>query len=58
MIVYQGTNTSFRRDVINGLISSKLDLDEDEIVNAKMEQNERKYPVSKAKKKANKYNKL
>ena len=36
----------------------KLGLDVDEIVNAKMEQNERKYPVSKAKGKANKYNKL
>ena len=36
----------------------KLNLDEDEIVNAKMEQNERKYPVSKSKGKANKYNKL
>lgn len=36
----------------------KLNLDEDEIVNAKMEQNERKYPVAKAKGKADKYNKL
>lgn len=36
----------------------KLSLDEDEIVNAKMEQNEKKYPVSKAKGKADKYNKL
>ena len=36
----------------------KLGLDEDEIVNAKMEQNEKKYPVNKAKGKANKYNKL
>ena len=36
----------------------KLDLDEDEIVNSKMEQNERKYPVNKAKGKADKYNKL
>ncbi len=36
----------------------KLNLDEDEIVNAKMEQNERKYPVSKAKGKSDKYNKL
>lgn len=36
----------------------KLNLDEDEIVNAKMEQNERKYPVGKAKGKADKYNKL
>ena len=36
----------------------KLGLDEDEIVNSKMEQNERKYPVDKAKGKADKYNKL
>lgn len=36
----------------------KLELDEDEIVNAKMEKNERKYPVDKAKGKADKYNKL
>lgn len=36
----------------------KLDLDEDEIVNAKIEQNERKYPVNKARGKADKYNKL
>ena len=36
----------------------KLGLDEDEIVNAKMEQNEQKYPVDKSKGKSNKYNKL
>ena len=36
----------------------KLGLDEDEIVNAKMEQNEKKYPINKAKGKADKYNKL
>ncbi len=36
----------------------KLDLDEDEIINAKMEQNERKYPIGKSKGKADKYNKL
>ena len=36
----------------------KLNLDEDEIVNAKMSQNEAKYPVEKAKGKNNKYNKL
>ena len=36
----------------------KLGLDEDEIVNAKMDKNEAKYPVEKAKGKANKYNKL
>ena len=33
----------------------KLDLDVDEIVNMKMEQNERKYPVDKAKGSAAKY---
>ena len=36
----------------------KLELDEDEIVNAKLSQNEAKYPVDKAKGKADKYNKL
>lgn len=36
----------------------KLGLDVDEIVNAKMDKNEAKYPVEKAKGKANKYNKL
>ena len=36
----------------------KLGLDEDEIVNAKMDQNEAKYPVSKAKGKADKYDRL
>ena len=36
----------------------KLNLDEDEIINAKMAQNEAKYPVDKAKGKADKYNKL
>lgn len=36
----------------------KLGLDEDEIINAKMSQNEKKYPVEKAKGKATKYNKL
>lgn len=36
----------------------KLELDEDEIVNAKMSKNEAKYPVEKAKGKADKYNKL
>lgn len=36
----------------------KLGLDEDEIVNAKMDKNEAKYPISKAKGKADKYNKL
>ena len=36
----------------------KLGLDEDEIVNAKMDQNEAKYPVNKAKGKADKYDKL
>ena len=36
----------------------KLGLDEDKIVNAKMDKNEAKYPVNKAKGKADKYNKL
>ncbi len=36
----------------------KLGLDVDEIVNMKMSQNEAKYPVEKAKGKADKYNKL
>ena len=36
----------------------KLNLDEDEIINDKMTKNEEKYPVSKAKGKADKYNKL
>ena len=36
----------------------KLDLDVDEIVNAKMTQNERKYPVAKAKGRADKYTDL
>ena len=36
----------------------KLGLDEDEIVNAKLSQNEAKYPVDKAKGKADKYDKL
>ena len=36
----------------------KLGLDADEIVNMKMSQNEAKYPVNKAKGKADKYNQL
>ncbi len=36
----------------------KLGLDEDEIVNAKMSKNEKKYPVEKAKGSAAKYDKL
>ena len=36
----------------------KLGLDEDEIVNAKMDMNEKKYPVEKAKGVSTKYNKL
>lgn len=36
----------------------KLGLDEDEIVNAKMDKNEKKYPIDKAKGKADKYTKL
>lgn len=36
----------------------KLDLDEDEIVNMKMDQNEAKYPIEKAKGTSNKYDEL
>ncbi len=36
----------------------KLELDEDEIVNAKMDKNEQKYPVEKAKGKSDKYDEL
>ena len=36
----------------------KLELDEDEIVNNKMNQNEKKYPADKARGRADKYNKL
>ena len=36
----------------------KLELDEDEIVNMKMDQNEAKYPVPKAKGKSDKYSDL
>ena len=36
----------------------KLGLDADEIINMKMDQNERKYPVEKAKGKADKYDRL
>ena len=36
----------------------KLELDEDEIVNMKMNQNEAKYPVEKAKGNSNKYDEL
>ena len=43
----------------NGLRTiNKLGLDADDIVNMKMEQNEAKYPVEKAKGKADKYNQL
>lgn len=36
----------------------KLGLDEDEIINAKMAKNEKKYPIEKAKGKSDKYDKL
>ncbi|MCR5733962.1 MAG: nucleotide pyrophosphohydrolase [Lachnospiraceae bacterium] len=36
----------------------KLELDVDEIVNSKMDQNERKYPVEKASGRADKYDRL
>jgi len=36
----------------------RLGLDEDEIINMKMEQNEKKYPVEKSKGRSNKYDNL
>ncbi len=36
----------------------KLKLDENEIINSKMDQNEKKYPIEKAKGKSDKYDKL
>ena len=39
-------------------MADKLGLDEDEIVSAKLDQNEAKYPVSKAKSNAKKYTEL
>lgn len=39
-------------------LADKLGLDIDDIVNAKMEQNEKKYPVEKSKGRAKKYNEL
>ncbi len=39
-------------------LADKLSLDVDDIVNSKMEQNEKKYPVEKVKGKAKKYNEL
>ncbi len=36
----------------------KLNLNDDEIINAKMDENEKKYPIELSKGKANKYNKL
>jgi len=39
-------------------LADKLGLDPDEIVNMKMEQNERKYPIEKARGRSDKYNEL
>ena len=39
-------------------LADKLGLDPDEIINDKMEKNEKKYPVEKAKGKSTKYDKL
>ena len=39
-------------------LADKLGLDSDEIINKKMDQNEAKYPVDKAKGKSDKYNQL
>ena len=36
----------------------KLDIDEDEIINAKMTKNERKYPIEKARGRSDKYTEL
>ena len=52
-----------REELAHGLVYSqnlldKLELDADEIVNMKMEQNEAKYPVDKAKGNAVKYTEL
>lgn len=44
--------------VYTQLLLDKLGLDADEIINMKMSQNETKYPVEKAKGKADKYNQL
>ena len=47
-------------DVITYVLDmlDKLGLDADEIVNAKMDKNEKKYPISKAKGSSKKYNEL
>ena len=39
-------------------LADKLGLDPDEIINAKMEKNEKKYPIEKAKGKSTKYDQL
>ena len=52
MMPYQVTLVS------NYLMLDKLDLDADEIVNAKMDRNEEKYPVEKARGNAAKYDQL
>lgn len=39
-------------------LADKLDLDIDEIINEKMDQNEKKYPIDKCKGKAKKYTEL
>ena len=44
-------------DVCRNMLD-KLDLDEDEIINEKMSKNEAKYPVDKARGKADKYDRL
>lgn len=65
---FQWSDTNFDIDAVKEELADvlvycrnmldKLNLDEDEIVNAKMNKNEKKYPIEKSKGKANKYNKL
>ena len=42
----------------DGANAEKLDLDEDDIINSKMDENEKKYPIKLAKGNSTKYNKL
>lgn len=48
----------YSQNLLDKLGLDKLGLDADEIVNMKMSQNESKYPVEKARGKADKYDKL
>ena len=65
---FQWSDTQFDREHVKEELADvivycqnmldKLELDVDEIVNAKMDQNEAKYPAEKARGKADKYDKL